>query len=98
MCSPVRVKYRARKLLVLGKSPSSNLWLYSKYLTTRKTPPSRIVPPMYRRNVVRRPRISDAHAITIVIEEVIRTMVLNVAIGTFRIVAPRGQLGAPDRI
>src|SRR5262249_335502 len=43
MCSPVSVKYSARKLLVLGKSPFSNLWLYSKYLTTRNTPPSNTV-------------------------------------------------------
>ena len=43
-------------------------------------------------------RFSDAQAITIVIEDVISTMVLNVASGTFRIVSPRGQLGAPVRI
>ena len=43
-------------------------------------------------------RISDAQAITIVIEDEIRTIVLNVASGTFRIESPRGQLGAPARI
>jgi hypothetical protein len=35
---------------------------------------------------------------TIVIEEVIRTIVLKVASGTLRMVSPRGQLGAPVRI
>ena len=35
---------------------------------------------------------------TIVTEDEIRTIVLNVAIGTSRIVSPRGQLGAPVRI
>jgi hypothetical protein len=33
-----------------------------------------------------------------VTEDVIRTMVLNVAIGTSRTVSPRGQLGDPTRI
>ena len=33
-----------------------------------------------------------------VTDEPIRTMVLNVASGTFRMVSPRGQLGAPVRI
>src|SRR5215213_3481707 len=43
-------------------------------------------------------RISDAHAMTIVTEDEIRTSVLNVASGTLRIVSPRGQLEAPVRI
>ena len=33
-----------------------------------------------------------------VTEDEIRTIVLNVASGTSRIVSPRGQLGAPTRI
>ena len=36
----------AGTLLLLGKSPSWNLWLYSKYLTIRKPNPSRMVAPM----------------------------------------------------
>jgi len=36
----------ARKLFVRGNRSSWNLWLYSKYLTTRKTPPSRTVEAM----------------------------------------------------
>ena len=50
------------------------------------------------RNVPKRLRINDAQAMTIVTDDVIRTMVLNVAIGTLRIESPRGQLGDPVRI
>jgi len=50
------------------------------------------------RKVLKRPRISDAHAITIVTEEEISTIVLKVASGTLRIVSPRGQLVDPVRI
>jgi hypothetical protein len=46
---------------------------------------------MYIRNVPKRLRFNDAQAITMVTEDEIRTMVLNVASGTFRIVSPRGQ-------
>ena len=41
---------------------------------------------------------SEAHAITIVTDDEISTMVLNVASGTFRIVSPLGHVGAPTRI
>jgi hypothetical protein len=40
----------------------------------------------------------DAQAMTMVTDDVIRTIVLNVASGTLRIESPRGQLGAPTRI
>ena len=53
---------------------------------------------MYIRNAPNRLRMSDAQAITIVTEEVMSTIVLNAASGTFRIVSPRGQLGAPTRM
>ncbi len=54
---------------------------------------------MYSRNFGNWRRISDAHAITIVTEDPIRTIVLNVAIGTSRLVSPRGQSGdaRPDQ-
>src|SRR5213592_3280106 len=37
-------------------------------------------------------------SVTMVMEDEIRTIVFNVASGTFSIVSPRGQLGAPVRI
>ena len=46
---------------------------------------------MYIRKVSKRRRFSDAHAMTMVTEDEIRTTVFKVAMGTFSIVDPRGQ-------
>jgi len=73
------------------------LALYSKYFTTRKTRPHRIVMPMKRRKREkvaphqRGPGEDHRHA------RLMRTTVLRVARGTFRYVAPAGHSVAPTR-
>jgi hypothetical protein len=84
-------------VFVDGNSPWWNLAVYSKYLMIMNTSPHRIVIPRYRRNFLKSFRTSDAHASTIVIEDVIRLTVLTAASGMFRYCAPCGQLSAPTR-
>jgi hypothetical protein len=84
------------EVVVAGQVPQWKWWLYSKYLTTRKTEPEQDRRPHVDPEGPEAARISDAQAITMVTEDEIRTIVFNVASGTSRIVSPRGQLGAPS--
>ena len=71
--------------------------MYSKYLTIKNTNASATVAPMYRRYFPKSFILSDAQDITIVTDDPMRTMVLSVASGTLRIVAPSGHSVAPVR-
>ena len=81
-----------KKLLVLRYSPDVEVMAVFEILHDKEDQPERIVAPMSIRKVPKRRRISDAQAMTIVTEDEIRTIVLNVASGTSRIVSPRGRL------
>src|SRR5579871_2541166 len=96
-CNPVMVKYSAMNVLVDGQSPVSNLWAYSNPLMIRKPTPHRIVMPIYILYLPRSFFFKDAQLMTIVKLEMIRTMVLIVARGTFRNAAPCSQVSAPVR-
>jgi hypothetical protein len=74
-----------------------NLSRYSNVLMVKKLSAQRRVIAWYSLNLPKFPIFSDAQAITTVIDEVMRTAVLNVPIGILS--RPRGHApaGAPTR-
>src|SRR5213594_3975535 len=85
----------AKNVLCQGPSPLCKCSLYSKYLLTRKIPASTKVPSKYSRCLPQSFIFNDAHAITIVTDELMRMIVLIVPSGTLR--SPCGHSGAPTR-
>src|SRR5438445_4636622 len=85
----------AKNVLCHGPSPLCKCSLYSKYLLTRKIPASTNVPSKYSRCLPQSFIFNDAHAITIVTDELMRMIVLMVPSGTLR--SPCGHSGAPTR-
>src|SRR5438093_13134613 len=85
----------AKNVLCQGPSPLCKCSLYSKYLLTRKIPASTNVPSMYSRCLPQSFIFNDAHAITIVTDELMRMIVLMVPSGTIR--SPCGHSTAPTR-
>ncbi len=84
-------------MLCHGPSPIDRWCSYSKYFTTRKSSASPIVSPRCMRNLPKFFIFSDAQAMTIVTDDVMRTTVLNAAIGTFSSSKPCGHSVEPTR-
>src|SRR6266571_4347456 len=73
----------ARNVVCQGPSPALKCAEYSKYLLTRKMPASTKVATRYTRCAPHLFILSDAHAITIVTDDEIRSTVLNAPSGMF---------------